>query len=121
MTLPKNITDAIDAYRRECLDDNRWEHDHKQAVDDSRAALEAAIADHIADAGKKVEPPTDTAEAMRIVAELHRMRCVLMLTDERVRDDVNDEPNTMTWTEKLGVVVVALAVLACCYLSTVFE
>lgn len=34
---------------------------------------------------------------------------------------MNDEQNTMTWAEKLGVVVVALAVLACCYLSTVFE
>lgn len=34
---------------------------------------------------------------------------------------MNDEPGATTWTEKLGVVAVALAVLACFYLSTVYE
>lgn len=64
MTLPKNITDAIDNFEGKSLD--HWMHDHygtdratfdakRQLVTDARAALEAAIAAAI----QPVEPPTD--------------------------------------------------------------
>ncbi len=64
MTLPKNITDAIDNFEGKSLD--HWMHDHygtdramfdakRQLVTDARAALEAAIAAAV----QPVEPPTD--------------------------------------------------------------
>ena len=65
MTLPKNITDAIDVLlQRACKTltsaySMPADEYLRICTEQARAALEAAIADHIADAGKKVEPPTD--------------------------------------------------------------
>ena len=56
MTLPKSITDAIDAYRDalECSHDDRCE-DLDTTVWAARESLEAAIAKEI----QPIEPPTD--------------------------------------------------------------
>lgn len=119
MTLPKNITDAIDNFEGKSLD--HWMHDHygtdramfdakRQLVTDARAALEAAIAAAV----QPVEPPTDAeveaweqsiglhlTEKCRAmtVALMRRARATGSL--ERLRDRVESEAQRVAESQNL--------------------
>lgn len=82
MTLPKAISDAIDAYSVEVSNkaialftNNEASQIAIERARDARAALERAIADHVADAGKMV--PVAAPTEAEIEAWHKEMRCYI--------------------------------------------